>query len=182
MTLTWRRRRASRRRPSTSSGAGNHPPDRARLRQRLPRQWPRGPGARRADAVRRSRQRCPQLARWSARAASARWSAQAGGRRAILEEAAGITGLSARRHEAELKLRATEANLRARRGSARPGRNPARPAAPGAPGGRYRNISGDYPHRRGRTSSPSNKPAPKQEREAARTALAAARIGGDRRH
>ncbi|MBB3172545.1 chromosome segregation protein [Endobacter medicaginis] len=32
-------------------------------------------------------------------------------RRAILEEAAGITGLHARRHEAELKLRATEANL-----------------------------------------------------------------------
>ena len=32
-------------------------------------------------------------------------------RRAILEEAAGISGLHARRHEAELKLRATEANL-----------------------------------------------------------------------
>ncbi len=32
-------------------------------------------------------------------------------RRGILEEAAGITGLQARRHEAELKLRATEANL-----------------------------------------------------------------------
>jgi chromosome segregation protein len=32
-------------------------------------------------------------------------------RRSILEEAAGITGLHARRHEAELKLRATEANL-----------------------------------------------------------------------
>ena len=32
-------------------------------------------------------------------------------RRTILEEAAGITGLHARRHEAELKLRATEANL-----------------------------------------------------------------------
>ncbi len=32
-------------------------------------------------------------------------------RRGILEEAAGITGLHARRHEAELKLRATEANL-----------------------------------------------------------------------
>ncbi|WP_419760051.1 chromosome segregation protein SMC [Acidisoma sp.] len=32
-------------------------------------------------------------------------------RRQILEEAAGISGLSARRHEAELKLRATEANL-----------------------------------------------------------------------
>jgi chromosome segregation protein len=32
-------------------------------------------------------------------------------RRQILEEAAGIAGLSTRRHEAELKLRATEANL-----------------------------------------------------------------------
>ncbi|MBO1359655.1 AAA family ATPase [Acetobacter sacchari] len=32
-------------------------------------------------------------------------------RRTILEEAAGITGLHARRHEAELKLRATETNL-----------------------------------------------------------------------
>ena len=32
-------------------------------------------------------------------------------RRQILEEAAGIAGLSARRHEAELKLRATETNL-----------------------------------------------------------------------
>ena len=32
-------------------------------------------------------------------------------RRAVLEEAAGITGLHARRHEAEMKLRAAEANL-----------------------------------------------------------------------
>ena len=32
-------------------------------------------------------------------------------RRSILEEAAGITGLHARRHEAELKLRAAETNL-----------------------------------------------------------------------
>src|SRR3984957_20416636 len=32
-------------------------------------------------------------------------------RRMLLEEAAGITGLHARRHEAELKLRAAEANL-----------------------------------------------------------------------
>ena len=32
-------------------------------------------------------------------------------RRAVLEEAAGITGLHVRRHEAELKLRAAEANL-----------------------------------------------------------------------
>ncbi len=38
-------------------------------------------------------------------------SASPGERRTILEEAAGITGLHARRHEAELKLRATETNL-----------------------------------------------------------------------
>ena len=38
-------------------------------------------------------------------------SARPDERRAILEEAAGITGLHSRRHEAELKLRAAEANL-----------------------------------------------------------------------
>jgi len=38
-------------------------------------------------------------------------AAAASERRSILEEAAGITGLHARRHEAELKLRAAEANL-----------------------------------------------------------------------
>jgi chromosome segregation protein len=38
-------------------------------------------------------------------------NARADERRHILEEAAGITGLHARRHEAELKLRAAEANL-----------------------------------------------------------------------
>ena len=38
-------------------------------------------------------------------------SARPDDRRSILEEAAGITGLHARRHEAELKLRAAEANL-----------------------------------------------------------------------
>ena len=38
-------------------------------------------------------------------------SAKPDERRAILEEAAGITGLHARRHEAELKLRAAETNL-----------------------------------------------------------------------
>src|SRR3546814_19310547 len=32
-------------------------------------------------------------------------------RRVLLEEAAGITGLHSRRHEAELRLRAAEANL-----------------------------------------------------------------------
>jgi len=38
-------------------------------------------------------------------------SARPEDRRAVLEEAAGITGLHVRRHEAELKLRAAEANL-----------------------------------------------------------------------
>ena len=79
---------------------------------RVPRQRPRGAGARRADAVRRPRHRRALLRRWSARAASPRSSTR--GRTsaaAILEEAAGITGLHARRHEAELKLRAAEANL-----------------------------------------------------------------------
>ncbi|TLU74496.1 AAA family ATPase [Lichenicoccus roseus] len=42
---------------------------------------------------------------------SALVSARPEERRSILEEAAGITGLHARRHEAELKLRATESNL-----------------------------------------------------------------------
>jgi chromosome segregation protein len=64
-------------------------------------------------------------------------------RRMVLEEAAGITGLHARRHEAELKLRAAEANLtkaeelRVQLETGREGlRKQARQAA------RYRNISG----------------------------------------
>ena len=56
-------------------------------------------------------------------------------RRAILEEAAGITGLHARRHEAELKLRAAEANLARAEDLRGAARDPARrPAAPGAAG------------------------------------------------
>jgi chromosome segregation protein len=64
-------------------------------------------------------------------------------RRLVLEEAAGITGLHARRHEAELKLRAAEQNLtraedvRSQLEAAQEGlRKQARQAA------RYRNISG----------------------------------------
>jgi chromosome segregation protein len=64
-------------------------------------------------------------------------------RRQILEEAAGITGLHARRHEAELKLRAAEQNLskaedlRTQLEATRDGlRKQAKQAA------RYRNISG----------------------------------------
>jgi chromosome segregation protein len=64
-------------------------------------------------------------------------------RRAVLEEAAGITGLHARRHEAELKLRAAETNLtRAEelRTQLETGREGLRKQAKQAL--RYRNISG----------------------------------------
>jgi chromosome segregation protein len=70
-------------------------------------------------------------------------SARADDRRAVLEEAAGITGLYARRHEAELKLRAAEANL-ARAEDAR-GQLEAQLAAlkrQARQASRYRNISG----------------------------------------
>ncbi len=70
-------------------------------------------------------------------------SAKAEDRRQLLEEAANITGLHARRHEAELKLRAAEANLsraddlRAQLDSQLAGlKRQARQAS------RYRNISG----------------------------------------
>ena len=64
-------------------------------------------------------------------------------RRSVLEEAAGITGLHARRHEAELKLRAAEANL-ARAEDLR-GQLEAQLAAlkrQARQASRYRNISG----------------------------------------
>ena len=64
-------------------------------------------------------------------------------RRAVLEEAAGITGLHARRHEAELKLRAAETNL-ARAEDLR-GQLEAQLAAlkrQARQASRYRNISG----------------------------------------
>ena len=47
-------------------------------------------------------------------------------RRRVLEEAAGIAGLHVRRHEAELRLKAAETNLAARRGRDRPARQPDR--------------------------------------------------------
>ena len=56
-------------------------------------------------------------------------------RRLILEEAAGITGLHTRRHEAELKLKAAETEPDAPRRRDRAARNPAQqPEAPGAAG------------------------------------------------
>ena len=56
-------------------------------------------------------------------------------RRALLEEAAGISGLHNRRHEAELRLSGAEQNLAAPRRRHRRDRRPARGAeAPGPPG------------------------------------------------
>jgi len=74
---------------------------------------------------------------------SALVSAKPEARRQVLEEAAGITGLHARRHEAELKLRAAEANLtRAEelRTQLDQGRDSLRKQARQA--SRFRNISG----------------------------------------
>ena len=51
-------------------------------------------------------------------------SAKPQSRRRILEDAAGIAGLHARRHEAELRLKAAEDNLAARRGRAARARRP----------------------------------------------------------
>ena len=57
-------------------------------------------------------------------------------RRRVLEEAAGVAGLHARRHEAELRLKAAETNLDAARGRDRAaGAADRRAEAPGAPGG-----------------------------------------------
>ena len=75
--------------------------------------------------------------RWCIRAGSARSSRPSREqRRRVLEEAAGISGLHARRHEAELRLRAAEQNLAAAGRRDRPARRADRRAqAPGAPGG-----------------------------------------------
>ena len=57
-------------------------------------------------------------------------------RRRVLEEAAGVAGLHARRHEAELRLKAAETNLDAARGRDRPACDAdGRAEASGAPGG-----------------------------------------------
>ena len=61
-------------------------------------------------------------------------SAKPQARRLILEEAAGVSGLHSRRHEAELRLKGAEDNLIARRGRAEADRRPGRePQASGAP-------------------------------------------------
>ena len=74
---------------------------------------------------------------------SALVSARPEERRAVLEEAAGITGLHARRHEAELKLKAAEANLA--RAEDRRGQLEAQLAGlkrQARQASRYRNLSG----------------------------------------
>ena len=64
-------------------------------------------------------------------------------RRRVLEEAAGISGLHARRHEAELRLKAAEANLLRARGRDRPARRPdRRPEEAGAAGDPLPHVSG----------------------------------------
>jgi len=91
-------------------------------------------------------------------------------RRALLEEAAGITGLHARRHEAELKLKAAEANLgRAEdlrgqlEGQFESLKRQARQAA------RYRNLSGNI-----RAAEADLLSLQRARAEAGRTAAAAA--------
>ena len=62
-------------------------------------------------------------------------------RRRILEDAAGIAGLHSRRHEAELRLKATEANLGAPQRRAGPAHQPGR--EPEAAGARGAALQGD---------------------------------------
>ena len=74
-------------------------------------------------------------------------------RRALLEEAAGITGLHARRHEAELKLKQAEQNLTRADDLKGQIESPAGGAeAPGAPGQPLSQSVRQYPRRRGRTA------------------------------
>ncbi|MBV8612498.1 MAG: AAA family ATPase, partial [Acetobacteraceae bacterium] len=96
-------------------------------------------------------------------------------RRAVLEEAAGITGLHARRHEAELKLRQAEANLA--RAEDLKGQLDTQLAAlkrQARQASRYRNLSGAI--RQGEAELLSVQRARvERAREAARAAVAAAR-------
>ena len=77
-------------------------------------------------------------------------------RRRVLEEAAGISGLHARRHEAELRLKAAEQNLDAGRGRHRPARRAGRIAEdPGAAGGTLPQHFRTGAQDRGAAASPS---------------------------
>jgi chromosome segregation protein len=96
-------------------------------------------------------------------------------RRSLLEEAAGITGLHARRHEAELKLRAAEANL-ARAEDAK-GQLEAQLAGlkrQARQASRYRNISGAIRQAEAELLALQRARA-EAEREAAKAALEEAR-------
>ena len=87
-------------------------PHRARRRLGLPHQRPRGARPRRARCCSPTPPPARARRRWCARARSARSSAPSPRRAArILEEAAGVAGLHARRHEAEIRLKAAETNL-----------------------------------------------------------------------
>ena len=103
-------------------------------------------------------------------------------RRALLEEAAGISGLHNRRHEAELRLRAAEQNLVAARRRDRRDRTAARRAqAPGAPGDALPQPLRRNPQGRGDGPAPAlarRRPKPRGEAEAA---LAGATDVADRR-
>ena len=140
------------RRHSRTAGARNQPPHRARRGQRLP---VNGREVRARD-VQTLFADLACGARASAMVSqghvSALVDAKPEERRSVLEEAAGITGLHARRHEAELKLRAAEANL-ARAEDLR-GQLEASSAAlkrQARQASRYRNISGAHPRRRRRS-------------------------------
>jgi len=100
-----------RRRRSTTPTRLKSPPHRARVGLELPHQRPRCARARCADSVRR---RLDRRAFARARAPGRIGEiiqAKPEQRRRVLEEAAGISGLHARRHEAELRLKAAENNL-----------------------------------------------------------------------
>ena len=75
-------------------------------------------------------------------------------RRRLLEDAAGIAGLHSRRHEAELRLKATESQSRASRRSDRPARLATPGAeAPGPPGAALPSDFRQDPRDRGITAS-----------------------------
>jgi chromosome segregation protein len=105
------------RRPSRPGGVQRPPGDRGGPADRqgrgldLPHQRPRGARPRRPAAVRRRLDRRQLAGPGAPGQISELIAAKPQNRRLILEEAAGVSGLHSRRHEAELRLRAAEANL-----------------------------------------------------------------------
>ena len=116
----------------------------------LPHQRPRSSRPRRAAAVRRRRDRRAFARAGAPGPASARSSMPSPQtRRRILEEAAGISGLHSRRHEAELRLRAAESQSGAPRRRASRARKPAdRPEEAGPPGESLSQSVRSHPPRR----------------------------------